>query len=197
MSGIDKMIARLAEESEAERAAVLRDAEAKADAILADAEAQGKEKSAQILAEAQKQADETIRLAESAAKMKSRQRTLSEKVALLNDVLARALSELEQMPDAEYYAVLKKLAAENAQPGDGVLLMATEDEAKIPGDFMNDVNNAIASVGSLKLQTSEALAAKKGIVLTYGNIEIDLTFSAIVSASEDTLKETAREILFA
>lgn len=197
MSGIDKIIARLAEENEAECAAVLREAEAKAEAILADAGVQAQEKSAQILAGAQKQADETIRLAESAARMMSRQHALSEKVALLNDVLTRALAELEQLPDAEYFSVLKKLITENAQPGDGVLLIAESDAAKLPADFMNDVNHAIAPAGSLHLQSSDTLFAGKGVVLTYGNIEIDLTFAAIMSASEDILKETAREILFA
>ena len=195
MSGTDKILASLSADCEAECSAIYNSAREKADLILKNAETQAQTRAQEIIADSEKKAQEIIRLAESGAEMKKRQSALSKKVKLLNSALSDALNELEKMENAEYFSVIKRLAVKNALNGSGVLLMSEADANNMPADFIDSLNNELSGKSSLHMEISPRLN-KKGVILVYGDIEINLTFEAIISSQEDSLKETACKILF-
>ncbi len=195
MSGIDKIIAHLSSDCEDECAEIAEKAEKRAAEITLNAQNTAKIKSDEIVSAAQKKAEETIRLAESTAQMQKRQNELASKVRVLNTVLKDALSSLENMKDEEYWSSLEELAVGNAQAGDGLLLVSTNDISRVPNGFIDSINSRISDRGTLKLQSDNKLD-KKGIILVYGDIEINLTFEAIIEASRDELKDTAQKALF-
>ncbi|MCD7774983.1 MAG: hypothetical protein LUH40_05335 [Clostridiales bacterium] len=195
MSGIDKIIAHLSSDCEQECAEIAKKAEDKAAEIIADAQQKAEIKSNEIVTQAQKKADEIIRLAQSSAQMQKRQNELASKVRVLNSVLKDALVSIENMSDNEYWSALESLAVRNAQKGSGQLLVSQKEMKSVPENFISTINSRISDKGSLELASSDKID-KKGMVLVYGDIEINLTFEAIIDASRDELKETAQKVLF-
>lgn len=195
MSGIDNILTKLSEDCAGECKAILDDAEKQADSIVKNAQEQARLQGEKIASNAASQADEIVRLAESSAQMKQKQYALSRRVEVLNSVLSDALKELCSMSGSEYYAVMSKFAVNNALNGDGLLVMSDADAKNAPSDFIEKINGSIRDRGSLTLKADADFKAK-GIVLVYGDVEINLTFEAILSADEDIYKDTARKILF-
>lgn len=195
MSGLEKITARLNSDCEEECRRIITDAQSKADKIMKDAAEQQKAKTEEILCSAKKQAENILSLAESAAAMKEKQNILQAKVNMLNAVLKDALSTLENLDDAEYWETIKKLIADNALKGSGVLIISEGDSKTIPENFLTEVNKKISEKGSLTLSVDDKLT-KKGVILVYGDIDINLTFEAVIYSNEDELKRTAQTILF-
>lgn len=195
MSGIDNILAKLSEDCAGECKAVIDDAEKQADSVINRAKEQARLQSEKIASNAASQADEIMRLAESSVRMKQKQYALSQRVEVLNSVLRDALNELCDMSGDEYYSVMEKFAVKNALKGDGLLVMNDSDAKDAPPDFIEKINSAIKDFGSLTMKPDADFKAK-GIVLVYGDVEINLTFEAILSADEDIYKDTARKILF-
>lgn len=195
MSGIEKITARLNSDCEAECKKIIMDAQDKADKIMEDAAEQQKAKTEEIIYAAKKQADNILTLANSAAAMKEKQNILQAKVNLLNSVLKDALKDLENLDTSEYWNTIEKLIIGNALNGSGILKISTDDSKTIPNDFLKCVNDKIAEKGTLTLNVDEKLS-KKGVILVYGDIDINLTFEAIIYSNEDELKRTAQTVLF-
>lgn len=195
MSGIDKLKEHLDSDCRAQCDKIIGDANARAEAVIEDAKKQGGIKSEEILRTAEKKADDIVRLANSSADMAKKQALLSAKVKLLNSVIEDAVSSLCSMTEDEYASVVIELTARNAQSGEGVLLVSEADENIITEDILAKINALISDRGKLSLSVSPELK-EKGVVLVYGDIEINLTFVSIARAKEDELKQEAQNILF-
>lgn len=195
MSGLDKILSKLSSDCASECRAVTDEARHEADSLIAAAEADGKARGDKIIGDAERDAEEIIRLVQSAKEMKARQNVLLAKVETLNSVLSDALKSLTSMNSEQYYAVIGRLAAKNAIAGDGIIIMSKADADNMPQGFIENINKLIGEKGTLTLQTS-ADFDKKGIMLIYGDIEINLTFEAMLAADEDACKDIARKIIF-
>ena len=187
MSGLDKILSKLSSDCESECRTVTDEARHEAYSIIAAAQAEGKARGDKIIGDAEREAEEIIRLAQSAKEMKARQNVLLSKVETLNSLCS--------MNSEQYYAVIGRLAAKNAIAGDGILIMSKADADNMPQGFIENINKLIGGKGTLTLQTS-ADFDKKGIMLIYGDIEINLTFEAMLAADEDACKDIARKIIF-
>ncbi len=196
MSGTDKILMKLSADCDAECKAIYESAREKVEAIKREAELNARAKAAEITAEADKRAEDIMRLAQSSKKMKARRSELSRKVKLLDSVLAEALSELNSLDNESYFSVIKNLAVKNALTGNGTLVMSEADADNAPQDFIEKINSELPENSGLTVKADKNFN-KKGIILIYGNIEINLTFEALIDACADILKETASGILFA
>ena len=195
MTGLEKILADIRQES-GEAAAQIN---AKADARIADtmnaAAQRADEYEARVRERTQAQLRETAERAESAAELDRRKRLLEEKQKLITEAIGAALQKARELPDGAYFDTLVKMAAAAAHPREGELRLNERDLARCPADFSQRLAAALKAPASLRVAKEPAPIAS-GFVLVYDGVEENCTFEAVFAAKHEQLQDKAREILF-
>lgn len=196
MTGTEKIIERIKTDSERQCDGILAQAGLQAQEITAAAAAEGEKLAAEAAEKAQVLARQSVSAAHSSARQKAGLLILEAKTQAVNETLSAASQALKELPAERYFAALGALAAENAMPGEGVMLLSRRDLDRLPPQFEAQVNAALAgSTASVSISTQPA-QIEGGFILVYGQIEVNCTFDALVQAKLDHLKETICGIIF-
>jgi len=195
MAGLETILEKIAKDSDNHCADIIAAAQKEADAMREHAREQGRTAASAMLARTQTQADIIIKRANSSAQTIQSRAVLTEKVAIINEVLEQAATRIKELPDAEYAHAIKTLAVKYAKSESGIICLSKTDAARLPAGFEEDLNASIAEKGgSLKMETT--LQNPGGFILKYGDIEQNCTFEALIEAKKDELKDMINQILF-
>ena len=189
MSGLDKMIARLESDCEAQCGQIEMEAAADAAGMLEAASRESKAETERVIAEANKQAELIAKKAQSAAAANARRMMLEAKVALIDETVDAAVKKLRSMDAQSYFGILESLVKKYRTGEPGMLFLSASDAARKPEAFLQAFPEITVS--------EDAAPISDGFILKYGDIEINCTFDALRSASLDDLKAVAAEQLFA
>ena len=190
MPGLEKIVARLNEECEAQCASIRAAAEEKAEQIVARAQSEGNETIRSHEEAAKKQAAALIARAGSAGALAARRDALRVKTELVNGVLDEARLRLKEAPDEVYFDRLLTLVKRHAREEEGTLYLGAADLARLPAGF------AAALPAGIRLADTPA-GIEDGFLLRFGDIEINCTFGALFAAAHDELTLQAAKLLFA
>ncbi len=196
MNGIDKIISKINDDSAARCAFIIDKAQKECDEIIAKAKADGEKLEAQLLENAEKESASVIAMAKSGASQISRQNLLAARVDLISDTLAKLLERMKSLPEEEYFSALIKLACENAMKGKCIAKLSSEDNNRIPKGFGNKLADALREKGTECVLSAEPADISSGILLVYGDIEVNCSFDAVIEEKSDYLKAEISEILF-
>ncbi len=127
--------------------------------------------------------------------MDRRRALLSQKQALLDEVLRAAQDALLALPEREYFDFLIRLAADSAEGGAGVMLLSAKDLSRLPDGFHLALNRALPEGASLDIAPKGA-GIDGGFILRYGDIEHNCSVSALFDEKREHLLDAAREVLF-
>ena len=172
MAGLDKILTSIKAESDEAVAKRIDEAKAQAEAMRKDAEASVKDECAQIEENGRRSADDTVSRAESAA----------------------ALQKLAALPDDRYFDTIMKIAVKNALPEEGTIIFSAADRKRLPTGFEADLNKKLSG-GRLKV-SDDTINAAGGFVLSYGGIEQNCTFKALIDAEREKLTDGVSKVLF-
>lgn len=196
MTGLEKIIKEIHDEAAAEASAVIAKAKSEAEDILATAQADSDALGARNAADAAKTVADIERSRDSALQLQRRQQTLAKKQELLAETLDKALTSLYNLPEAEYFALLEKLAVKAAQPGEGTLLLSDADCKRMPAGFDKTLAAALPKGSTLAISTATR-PIDGGFVLSYGGVEENCSFKAMFDARREEFSDLVRDILFA
>lgn len=194
MAGLDKILTSIKAESDEAVAKRIDEAKAQAEAMRKDAEASVKDECAQIEENGRRSADDTVSRAESAAALLRRKTILAEKQALIADVFEAAEQKLAALPDDRYFDTIMKIAVKNALPEEGTIIFSAADRKRLPTGFEADLNKKLSG-GRLKV-SDDTINAAGGVVLSYGGIEQNCTFKALIDAEREKLTDGVSKVLF-
>ncbi|MDR1735881.1 MAG: hypothetical protein LBR85_03310 [Oscillospiraceae bacterium] len=201
MGGIERIIERIAGDARAEGEGKLAAARERADAMR---------RVSALTAEAQRQ--ETVRKGETAAadryerlvgmaETEARKKLLAVKQELIEEAFSRVTDALAAQSEEEKVAFLSALAAEGAVSGSEELVLTPADHTRFGKKVLENALAALKKAGKpaeLRLSSSpRALEGGGGIVLRDGDIEINCSYGALVSAVKDDLTPEIAKILFA
>lgn len=193
MSGIDKIIGQIEEDTRAVCEGITAQADAKAARIIAEAEKQAEyirssseEKLASAVLDIKKRGD-------SAAELEERKTLLYTKQSIISDMLAIGIERVKSLPDDEYFALILRMIAKYSLPQDGVIRFGRRDADRLPAGFIKEAN--AVSNGKLVL-SDECAAIGAGFILIYGGIEENCSFDAIFAGEDEVLKDKAGKLLF-
>lgn len=193
MTGLNKIIERISQDSVAKCDGIIFSAQTEAAEIKSAAEKEGEADKKAIIEAANKQADSMVDMAKSGADLLIRQSLLSTKIDIINEAINAATDKLKNLPDNEYFDAIYALVKKFSQDSDGTLLLSKKDLDRKPKDF----DQKIAQINKKLNVSDKAATISDGFVLVYGEIEINCTFDALVEDSRDELKEIINEIIFA
>lgn len=194
MAGLDKILGSIKAESDEAVAKKLDEAKSRAEAIKKEAEDSVRDECLEIEERGKKSAEDTISRAESAAALLKRKAILSEKQDIIAEVFDEAEQKLISLPDAQYIDTITKIAVKNALPEDGTIIFSAADKKRLPSSFESDLNSRLKG-GSLKI-SDDTTDAAGGFILSYGGIEQNCTFRALIDAEREKLTDKVTKVLF-
>ena len=189
MSGVEKITARLNEETAAQCEEILSAARSKAAEIVGRAQAEGNAVIQKAEAEANKRGEQILASAASQSAANARKAMLAAKVDLIDEVLSVAKQSLHDLSDEAYFNALAGLARKNRQDGIGEMLLCERDLRRMPNNFIDKLGSGI-KVSPIPADIED------GFILKYGEIEQNCTFNALFSAFSQELRSRAAELLF-
>ncbi|MBE6828550.1 MAG: hypothetical protein E7514_08130 [Ruminococcaceae bacterium] len=194
MTGLEKILSQIEQESNDRCQEIIRDAQKKAEGIIADAEMKADAIIAESEAQTLKKTENLNASAVSSAELTESRILLKAKLDAIDDILARALEVIKALPKKEYFEILKELIIKNADKGTGELRLSAQDTEKLPSNFLDSVNNALKKGCSVKLGKSADIDS--GFILSYGDVDINCSFDAIAASKRDELRDALNSLLF-
>ena len=193
MSGIDKIIKGIEDDTRAVCDGIISQAQAKAAKITASAEQEAArirsasdQRCAASVADIKKRGD-------SAAELEEKKILLSTKQHIISDMLAVGVERVKNLPEKEYFALILKMVKKYSLAQEGVIRFGKKDAQRLPEGFIDRINKE--SCGKLTLSDTFA-PIDAGFILIYGGVEENCSFDAIFLSEDETLKDKAGKLLF-
>lgn len=143
MEGIEKITAKIIQDSQAEIDRLMAETEEKVQSIQREAEAQAAKETADTLARGEKAAQERLERLKSAANMETRKLELAAKQEVLGEAFDLALEKLCALPEEEYVTLLTRLALEASSNGKEQLVFSPKDRARVGKQVVVAANEAM------------------------------------------------------
>lgn len=202
MTGLEKMISQIEEESRAAAQEKTDAAKEQANALLEEAKAQCAQMEAQDDAKRQKARAFMEERVESSMELRHRTALLTAKQELISEVMEHAYEQIAKADAPEYFALLEKALECYVQPEKGQIYFSKADLDRMPESFRESISQiAGAKGGSLELMPATR-PVENGFILVYegtGNdtsIEENCTLRALFSAKKEQLQDIAYKKLF-
>ncbi len=192
MSSGEKILASIREESEKNIADIKSDSERKCKEILE----KGSTKAREIKNAAEKKTDEqTQRLKKSnksRAELEKRNTILKTKRAEIDKAVKAVETYMTSLDDKEYFDLIYKLAATLGKK-EGTVFLNSGDLKKAPSDF----EQKFARSGiQAKLSSTPDDSIKNGFILKNGDIEDNMSFTAIIADKREAVEDLINRELF-
>lgn len=195
MTGLEKIVGKIAADSAEECVKILTEASRGAEQIVLDARNDARKRAAEIVGEAQKKADRRVAVAKSSAETITRTRYLSVRNAVVNDIISASYEELLKLGDKEYFELLFKLVKKNVETGECKLRLNARDLERLPGDFEEKINDSVFETAAVQV-SGEPAEIENGFILDYGDFQVNCTLRSVFDENMDSLKDLLSETLF-
>ena len=196
MTGLEKIKEKIESESAARCSEIIKSAENEGKKILEKAEINGKAYIESAVSSANAESEKIKAQAVSGAAQKSRQTILSAKVEVINETLEKVIDEIKNLDADKYFALVISQAKKNALKGKCTAFLGEKDLARVPSDFGKALSDALAEAGAECVLSDKCCNINSGLMLSYGDIEVNCSFEAIIDSMSDELKLKISEIIF-
>ncbi len=196
MTGLNKIIEKIAQDSAAKCDGIIFNAQNEATKIKEAALELANEEKEAVIADANKEAKVIVDTAESGSELENKKMILATKVDIINKTIEEAERKLANMPDDEYFAAVYALVKKYSQAAEGEMLLSSNDLGRLPKDFESKVNEGLADGAKVTVSKTPSNISQ-GFILVYGDIEINCTFDALIDDARDDIKDELYSIIFA
>lgn len=194
MTGLEKMLAAIADGADERAERILSDSKAKAENIKTEAVRNANAESERTVKKAESNAMSAIENARSIAKLESAKEILALKNELIYQAIKRSRDEILSLESGAYFSYLYKIASAYIHSGSCVLLLNEKDKNRMPNDFIEKLNR-IREDCSIRLSNDTADIAG-GFILDYGGTLENCDLDALIEAKREVLRRKAAEKLF-
>lgn len=194
MDGLDRLTQKIIDDAKARAEEIIKEAEKQAEKVLQEAETKAKTEFEKTEAQARKKAEEILRGFESGANSAGKKMMLSAKRELINMSFKKAMDELENLSDTEYFGIIYKIAGKYKSDKKAELMLSETDFKRIPADFEEKLKEI--SGGNMTLGETPA-AIKNGFILKYGLSEENCSFDSLINTNSEKLQDKVAQIMFA
>lgn len=164
MNGIEKITARIEGDTNAEVAAILREAENRAGQIRAEYGEKARTETEEILVKGERSAREREERLASMVQLECRKAVLAAKQQVISQAFDAARQKLLALPENEYAALLAGLAVKASSTGREMLIFSRADRARVGKAVVAAANEKLAKAVTPKLP-GEVTGSKAGAIL--------------------------------
>jgi len=198
MTGTEKIKTKILEDAKGKAIKIEELAKQESCDILGNANKTAEQKKKDILSRADSEGAEVYRRLIAVAGLEGRKELLRSKQDMVDTAFKTAMERITNLPDAEYQKILEDLAVSAAQKGSGEILLSKRDLKRIDSQFIGNINKRLGSsgiIGDLTL-SGDNINAAGGVVLKYGEMEINSTFEILFGMFRPQLENEVVKILF-
>lgn len=192
MSAEEKILGGILSEAEATAKAAEEKTAEEVKKMEEAAAAEAKAYSAEVISAALLKAKAIKKNADSAAELTVRDMKLSKKHEEIEKTVAMALEATLKLDDEKYFALLSKVAAPYAKDGEAALKVGKKDKKRDLSVFLK----ALAERGIKAILSDTSALEDYGFVLSYGDVEYNLTLAALINDKRDIIEDRIHRILF-
>ena len=195
---MNKITAKIHDETAAEVKTILDEAQKKANASAAKIEAAAQTKVQEIQVQAKADAEEAGRRQVLIAELESRKNALNLKRKVLDEAFAAAETKLQQLPQADWEKLITKLVVQGAETGSEKLCVPAADKARYEGGFLTRLNAALQAAGKQGQLTLSNDTGKfsGGVVLEGTTSDYDASFPTLLKLVKNQYEHDVAAILF-
>ena len=195
MTGLEKIIAQINEESSSNCDRIMLEAKEKAKTIVSEAKEEANEKAGKILDDARIEADRIVSAAKTSADALTRTRYLEVRNAVVNDVIAAAFEEISNLEDERYFDLLFEMLLKNIEPGQCEMLLSGRDLERLPESYEDRINNEVYETAAVSISKTPG-NLDSGFILVYPEYEINCSIKSLIEENMDVIKDALCETLF-
>lgn len=194
MKGTEKIIAHIQADADAQAAEILAQAEARSAAIRETYEQKAKQAYAERIRAGVKENQDRLDSMERLANMESRKAILALKQDMVAKSFDRAVDDLVALPEAQYIALLAKLAVKASVTGDEEIVLNARDKKAVGEKLVKAANEKLGG-GQLRL-AKDTGNFKGGLILRRGSIEANCTAELLVDLCREEMAAELAGVLF-
>ena len=190
MSGLDKILEHITREAKNEADKILAAAKEDSDKLIASGKAEADSMAAAIARQSEADVAAAVRRIQSTSQLREKRLILQAKQEKIEDVFQSARAALEDLPEKEYFDVIRKMIARYATGEKGQIRFSAGDLKRLPADLKET-----AAEKGLEI-SSESAAIDGGFILAYGDIEENCSFETLIETSREALQDMVGQLLF-
>ncbi len=194
MTGLEKITTKIQKDSLEEYEGIIQDAKAQAKKLHQETLLQIEEERQHIMQKALEEGNRDIGIAKSSAIASENRAILSAKADVIELIVQKAFDKIDELPDAEYFALLRRLIKNVEKKDGGELLFNERDLKRLPKSFLEEVNQDVAPF-SFTIAKETAMI-RSGFVLSYGETEFNCSFEALFEFDADYIRDELSILLF-
>lgn len=189
MNGLEQILLKIENDSNEKIEKIIFKAEEEKENIISSATDEANMEAQLILKEAKDKEQRIRENAQNSYNTEKRAGVLRAKTAVMDKWLLQAEKEFLKINDKEYFGIIKKLILKYADSGEGEIIFSKEDNEKIKGEVLKEVNKELSLKNASVTLSKETLDIGKGFVIRYGMIEENCSFKALIEHKKEELKE--------
>lgn len=193
MSGLDKIADTIVWEAQEKANKIKIEAQEKVQAIETEAAGDTEALKRDLAEDIERQADAVIERYASDSRQERRRLLLKTRSDAIEDVISAANERIINMPDNEYFDMMRGLCVRNARVGEGILHFSEADNSRLPGSFIERCNAEIRD-GSVVLGEPAANIAH-GFLITYGNVVQNCSLESIFEINKNQIWDAVNACL--
>lgn len=197
MTGLENILKHIDEEASKNASITLSEAQEVKSKILADAKIEGEKRCAEIAMKTKEEVKVLLSRAKSAAELEEKKLLLRSKQEAIEHILKQALEQLKQLPTEQYFEILVSMVRKYAAPLPGEIIFSIEDKKRLPNNFEELIDKVLADKEGATLKISNKNRdINGGFVLSYGEVEENCSFEALLLADRENLIDKVGFTLF-
>lgn len=198
MSNLENLTSKIIEDAELKAENIIKEAKSKEVEIISKRVEAAKKAAATMTENANMEAKSMIDRALSKAELEVRNRKLFAKQQVMDKVFEEAEKRLSKVNLETFQEFVKTSILALDIDGDEKIIMSLDDKAKLPQDFLENLNKALVSAGKKGNMefSDETRNLNGGYILAKGGIEINNSFKSMISSLRDELEYGVNKILF-
>ena len=198
MNGIEKILAHIKSESDAECADIERTAAEECEQIRTEYAKIEKAEFGKLMSAGAKDAERRLERLNSLAALESKKQVLSTQQEMLAGAFEYAANKMLEMPHGDYVRFLASQACSASLTGTESIILSSSDRDRFGHEVVDAANSALRANGknpSLRL-SDETAAIRGGLILSGGDIEVNCSIDALVAAHRNALSPEVASLLF-
>ena len=198
MNGIDKILAHIKSQSDAECEVIERTANEECERIRAEYSKMEQDEYWKLVNAGTKDAERRLERLNSLAALESKKQVLMTQQEMVAEAFEQAADAILKLPEREYINFLAKQVYAASLTGSETIMLSSADRDRIGKDVLSAANAALSGEGKAANLTLSDQSAdiRGGVIISGGDIEVNCSVDALVTEFRNDLAPAVASVLF-
>ena len=198
MTGIEKILAHIKSQSDAECREIERASSEECERIRDEYAKAEKDEYRKLVDKGRSDAERRLERLYSLATLESKKQVLATQQEMVSEAFEHAARKLAGLPEKEYIAFLVRQSCAASLTGKETIVLSPSDRKRVGNELLQAANSALRASGKPAALTLSDRTAdiRGGLILSGGDIEVNCSVDALVAEYRNELAPAVAAVLF-